>query len=160
MTKKQQVCKVIEDYFKDNDYTYNVKEEDGGWNLVSGFKDAVNEKETIGIIISTYDDSIIINSIASKKLKKNKVDEIAEFLMRVNDILKRGCFVVNYDHDSEVSLRIWSSTKGRITTADINYLLNVSLGSLALVMPWINKISNGELNVRKAFAGYKEILEQ
>lgn len=162
MAKKQQVCKIIEDYFKNNDYTYNINsnEETDAWDLVTGFKDSVNEEETVGMIISVYEDCVICTSIASKNFNKNKVDEISEFLMRVNDVLKRGCFIVNYDHNSEISLRMWASTKGKITESDINYLVNVSLGSITLVLPWVSKISDGEISVRKAFSGYKEVVEQ
>ena len=160
MAKRQQVCQLIEDYFKANDYSYSVNEEDTeSWNLVTGFQDSENQNEVIGVIISVYEDSLIVNSIASKKLNTEKFNDLAEFLMRVNGILKRGCFMINCDNRYEVSMRIWATIKGRFTDNDISYLLNVSLGSFSLVMPWLNKISNGELPVLTSFEGYKQAVE-
>lgn len=144
MASKERMQTVIKQCFDNQKYKYEIDTKNDRWTLVSGFQGVEDESVTTGLVISVTNDDIIFLGVSSNKIPEDKLADTAEFFMRVNQCIKNGHFIVDYNNQ-EYSFKLWCTTKGRLSEKDVLHFLNVTVGSVELITSWVQKVANGEL---------------
>lgn len=153
MATKERIQTVIKQCFEKQNFKYEIDTRNNRWSLVSGFQGIENADVTVGFVISVTNDDIIFLAIGSEKIAEDKLDKASEFLMRVNQCIKNGHFLLDYDN-REFSFKLWCPAKGRLAENDVNHFLNVTVGSVELIASWVKQISEEDITPEQAANDY------